>query len=299
MHDALYIIFLIAVSVIAAQAINLSYKLGSTRTVDPVSSPPLMCTFAALFIATIYAVTAFIFDGGISFPNRMSIFYAFALGTAYSFAAFFYLVALSCGPYTISAILLNMSSFMPILYSRLFLGEEISPAQLIGLAVIIVSCVILTISRSRGTQNAKANMRWTVYVALMFLANSLISFSIRVNTKLAPETPSSSLFFLAYIIAAVLCFIFFLCSGGVKKKISPKPLVVPAACVAASLAMQLTPTAILPQYLPSALQYPIEKGSSIIVGVIIGIVFFKERIGKAGYICVAAIIGAMCLLGIA
>lgn len=298
MHDALYVIFLVAVSVFAAQAINLSYKLGSTRTADPISSPPLMCTFAALFIALIYCVTAFAFDGGISFPNRMSIFYALGLGTAYSFAAFFYLVALSCGPYTISAILLNMSSFMPILYSRLFLGEEVSLSQLAGLAVIIAACIVLTISRSRGTQNAKANMRWTVYVLLMFFANSLISFSIRVNTRLAPETPSSSLFFLAYIFAAVLCFIFFLCSGGIKKKISPKPLILPAACVAASLAMQLTPTAILPRYLSSALQYPIEKGSSIIVGVIIGIVFFKERIGKAGCICIAAIIGAMCLLGL-
>lgn len=298
MNDTLYIIFLITVSVLAAQAINLSYKLGSVKMQGTFSSPPLMCTAASLFIGAIYLVMALAFDGGISFPNRMSIFYALGLGLSYSFAASLYLIALACGPYTITSILLNMSSFMPILYSRLFLGEKISLFQLIGLTVIISACVVLTISRSRGAHNAKASLRWMVYVLLMFFSNSFISFSIRVNTRLAPETPTNSFFFLAYVFAAVICFILFLFSGGIKKKTSAKPLILPAACVAASLAIQLTPTAILPRFLSSALQYPIEKGLSIIVGVITGIAFFKEKIGKVGYICVAAIIGALCLLGI-
>jgi len=298
MHNTLYIVFLIFLSLLASQGINLSYKFGSTRTTDPISSPPLMCTFASIFIAIIYAVMAFVFDGGISFPNKMSIVYALSLGIAYAFAAYFYLVALSCGPYTISAILLNLSSFMPILYSRFFLGENISAPQAAGLAIIITSCVILTISRSRGTQEAKINVRWMLYAVLMFVANSLISFTIRVNTKLAPETTKNSLFFLAYIFAAIFCLIFFFCSGGVKKRINPKPLILPATCVALSLAMQLTPTAILPKYLSSALQYPIEKGLSIVLGVIVGISFFKEKIGKAGWICVLAIICAICLLGL-
>lgn len=299
MQDTLYIIFLVIISTCSGQALNLSYKLGSKRTVDTISSPPLMCTFAALFIALVYAVMAFIFDGGIFFSdNKLSIFFSAGLGICYGVAAYFYLVALACGPYTITAILLNLSSFMPILYSRLFLGESITMWQIVGLIVIIGSCVILTISRSRGTQNAKMNMRWMLFAFLMFTANGFLSFFIRANTKLCPETPRNSFFTLAYIIAAVLCFIFFLCSGGIRKRISPNPLILPAACVAASLATQLTPTAILPKYLPSALHYPIDKGSSIIVGVIVGIVFFKEKIGKAGYICIAAIIAAMCVIGL-
>lgn len=295
----MYVAFLILLSVFASQGIGISYKKGAERTVDPISSPPLMCTFAALFIATIFAVMAFVVDGGIAFPNKMSFVYAAATGTAYAFAAFFYLVALSCGPYTISLILLNMSSFMPILYSRFFLGEPISLMQITGLTIIIISCVLLTIVRNRGTQNARVNTRWAICAVFMFIANSLISFFIRVHTKLAPETSSNSFFVAAYIIAAVICLMFFLTSGGVKKKISPKPLISPALGVAASLALQLAPTAELPKYLSSAFQYPIEKGLSILLGVIVGIVFFKERISKLGYICIAAIIGAMCLIGTA
>ncbi|MBQ9985149.1 MAG: EamA family transporter [Oscillospiraceae bacterium] len=298
MHETLYIIFLVVLSTCSGQALNLSYKLGSKRTVDAISSPPLMSSFAALFIALVYAVMAFCFDGGIAFPNRLSIIFSLALGTCYAVAAYFYLVALACGPYTITAILLNLSSFMPILYSRIFLGETISLWQIIGLAVIISSCIVLTISRSRGTQDRHMNAKWMLFALFMFIANGLLSFFIRANTRLAPETPRNSFFVLAYVFAAAIAFIFFICSGGVKKRISPKPLILPAACVAASLATQLTPTAILPNYLPSALHYPIDKGSAIVLGVIIGIVFFKEKIGKAGWICIAAIIGAMCLLGI-
>ncbi len=294
----MYVVFLIMLSVLASQGIGLSYKKGAERTVDPISSPPLMCTFAALFISTIFAVMAFVVDGGIAFPNKMSFVYAAATGTAYAFAAFFYLVALSCGPYTISLILLNMSSFMPILYSWAFLGESISATQITGLTIVIISCVLLTIVRNRGTQTSKVNTRWAICAVFMFISNSLISFFIRVNTKLAPETSSNSFFIAAYIIAAVICLMFFLISGGAKKRISPKPLIPPAFGVAASLALQLTPTAMLPKYLSAALQYPLEKGASILLGVLVGVVFFKERINKLCYICIASIIIAMCLIGI-
>ncbi|MBQ4544660.1 MAG: DMT family transporter [Oscillospiraceae bacterium] len=298
MQDTLYIVFLIAISVLASQGINLAYKFGSTRTSDPVSSPPLLCTFCSFFIACIYIIMAFVFDGGISFPDRMSILYAMMLAISYSVAAIFYLLALSCGPYTISAILLNMSSFLPILYSRLFLGETISFFQLCALVIMMFSCVTLTLSRNQGVKSSKANTRWVIYIILMFFANSLISFSLRVNTRLAPETSLNSFLALAYTVAAIICFVFFLCSGGVKKKIQPKPLILPGLCVAASLGMQLTPTALLPKYLSSALQYPIEKGSAILFGVVVGMVFFKERINHRGWMSIAAIIAALCLIGI-
>ncbi len=294
----MYIAFLLLVSVTASQLLNISYKKGAERTVDPISSPPLMCTFAAIFIACVFTVVAFIVDGGLAFPNKMSLVYALCLGIAYAFASFFYLVALSTGPYTISAILLNLSSFMPILYSHIFLGEDVTIPQMIGLTVVIVSCALLTTVRSRGAQDAKVNMRWMACVILMFFSNSMISFFIRVNTTLAPETSSNSMFAAAYVFAAIICFSFFLITKGAKKKISPKPLIFPAACVAGSLAMQLAPTAILPKFLSAALQYPIEKGASILAGVAIGMIFFKERIGKVGWFCIAAIIAAMCLLGI-
>ena len=293
----MFVIILVAVSIIASQGVNLSYKFGSMRMKDSLSSPPLMCTFTSLFIALVYGIIALSFDGGIRFPDTLSIWLSVSLGVCYAIAAYFYLLALSCGPYTITAILLNLSSFLPILYSSIFLGEYVSVFQLIGLAVIIVSCVLLTITRSQGSQNSMANMRWMIFALFMFISNSLISFSIRANTMLT-ATPKSSFFFIAYLISAALCFTFYLISGGVKKKIGPKPLILPALCVGLSIAIQFFPSAELPKYLTSALQYPLEKGLSIILGVIVGISFFKEKIGKAGYICIAAIIGAMCILGL-
>ena len=219
MHETLYVIFLVAVSTASSQALSLSYKLGSKRTVDAISSPPLMSTFSALFIALVYAVMAFCFDGGISFPDKTSIAFSLALGICYAVAAYFYLIALACGPYTITAILLNLSSFMPILYSRIFLGEEISLWQIFGLAVIIISCVVLTIARSRGTQDKHMNAKWMLFALFMFIANGFLSFFIRANTMLAPETPRNSFFALAYIFAALLCFIFFIDSPTVNAEI--------------------------------------------------------------------------------
>lgn len=294
----MYIPFLILLSVTAASGLSLSYKFGARRTVDAVSSPPLMCCMAAALVCIVYTLLAFFLDGGIAFPQKESLWYAVMAGVAYTAAALGYLLALSCGPYSVTLIILNISSFMPILYSHLILDEPISGWQLTGLGVMLAACITLTVLRSRGNKGSKFNLKWMLYALLTFIANGFINFSIRLNTTLTPDTSRNSLFAVAYALATVLCLVFFLASGGIRKGIRPKPLIAPAAGVAASLTFQLTPNAILPLYLTAALQYPLVNGMTILLGVVIGVVFFKERIGTGGYVCVAAIIGAMCLLGI-
>ena len=294
----MYIPLLILLSVSAASGLSLSYKLGAKRTADPVSSPPLMCGMAAVLVCLVYTLLAFALDGGIAFPQKVSIWYAVLAGAAYTTAALGYLLALSCGPYSVTLIILNISSFMPILYSHLILDEPISGWQLAGLGILLGACVTLTVLRSRGNKGARFNLKWMLYALLTFVANGFINFAIRLNTTLTPDTSRNSLFAVAYALAAVLCFSFFFLSGGIRKGIRPKPLMAPAAGVAASLTLQLTPNSILPLYLTAALQYPLVNGMTILAGVVIGIVFFKEKIGLGGYLCVAAIIGALCLLGI-
>ena len=294
----MYIPFLILLSVTAASGLSLSYKFGTQRATDKVSSPPLMCTVAALFVCIMYTLLAFLLDGGIAFPRKESLLYAVMAGVAYSTAAVGYLLALECGPYSVTVIVLNISSFMPILYSHLFLQEDISPWQLAGLAVMIGACGMLTVVRSRGAKSNKISLRWVLFALLVFAANGFINFAIRLNTTLTPETSRNSLFAAAYALATVLCFLFYIFTGGLKKRVSPKPLILPALGVAGSLTLQLTPNAILPLYLTAALQYPLVNGMTILLGVVIGTVFFKEKIGFRGLLCVGAIICAMCLLGI-
>jgi len=294
----MYIPFLVLLSVSAASGLSLSYKLGAKRTVDPVSSPPLMCCMAAALVCLVYSGLAFILDGGIAFPQKVSIWYSVMAGVAYTTAALGYLLALSCGPYSVTLIVLNISSFMPILYSHLFLDEPVSSWQLAGLAILVGACVTLTVLRSRGNKGGKFNLKWMLYALLTFVANGMINFAIRLNTTLTPDTSRNSLFAVAYALAAVLCFVFFLVSGGIRKQISPKPLMAPAIGVAASLTFQLTPNSILPLYLTAALQYPLVNGMTILAGVVIGVVFFKEKLGIGGWLCVGTIIGALCLLGI-
>ncbi len=289
---------LVILAILASTGINLSYKLGAERTVDPISSPPLMCSMASLFIAIIYFIVSYITGDGIAFPNKMSYLYAVIVGISYAGAAFLYLLALASGPYTLSLIVLNTSSFMPILYSHFILKETASAFQLIGLVIMIASCVLLTIVRNRGVKNSKISLRWCLYALGTFIFNGFISFTIRMNTKLAPETDSSSLYFLAYIISMVICFMFFVFTGGIKKKISPKPLIAPAVGVGSFLALQLTPIALLPKYLSAAVQYPLVSGSSLLFGIVVAVIFFKERPSKSAYFLIAAIIGAMFLLGL-
>lgn len=294
----MYVALLLAITICTSQLMNISYKKGTEKTSDALSSPALLCTFISVFMAGIFLALAFLFDGGIFFAGKLSLVYSLACGVAYACAAFFYLAALGSGPYMIPMIVLSLSSFMPILYSYVFLNERVTPFQIISLFIMITACVFLTLSRNRGKSEARANARWFIYIVLTFITNSFFSFFVRVNTVVTPETPSRSLFFVAYIVSAFICFIFFLASGGVKKKIQPKPLILPALCVAAFLSLNLLPNAELPRYLPAALQYPLGNGGAILLGVAVGIVFFKEKLNRVSAVCILAIIASLCMIGV-
>ena len=292
------VLFFVLLATVSSVFLSMSYKKGTDRSVDSVSSPALLCSIACFLAMSFFVIATLIANGNLHFANKMSLVYAAILGVCYSLAAYFYLGALSCGPYTISVIFLNASNFMPILYSNIFLKETISTAQIAGLILMLASCIMLTLLRSKSVASARVTPRWVVYITLTFLSNSLLSFSTRLNTTRAPETGTLPFFAAAFFVAFTTCFILFVVSGGLKKKISPRPLFTPGIGIASMLSLNLLPSAELPKFLTAAAQYPLVNGSSIIVNALIGRIFFKERLAFWSYVCIAVTIGSMFLLGL-
>ena len=229
----------------------------------------------------------------------MSYLYSAGCGIAYALEAFFYLEALACGPYTLSVVITNVSSFMPILYAGIFLGERVTPVQVLSILLILTAYVMLTVIRSKDvSSDRRITLKWVIFAILSFSANGFISFFVRVNVVLTPETSINSFYAFAYVCSALISLITFASTGGFKKKVPAKPLLLPSAGVAGFLSVKLMPIALLAGLLPSAIQYPLMNGSVILFNVLIGLVVFKEKLSIWSCVCIGVIIASMCLLGL-
>lgn len=295
----MYIAFLLLAAVLSSGGLSLSYKKGANAGTDAMSSPPLMSMIASLLISLFFVVMGFIRNGGISVPNPMSYLYSAGCGIAYALASFFYLEALARGPYTLSVVITNVSSFMPILYAGIFLGERVTPVQVLSILLILTAYVMLTVIRSKDvSSDRRITLKWVIFAILSFSTNGFISFFVRVNVVLTPETSINSFYAFAYVCSALISLITFASTGGFKKKVPAKPLLLPSAGVAGFLSVKLIPNALLAGLLPSAIQYPLMNGSVILFNVLIGLVVFKEKLSIWGCVCIGVIIASMCLLGL-
>ena len=115
----------------------------------------------SLFSMLFFVVTD---RGGFYFPS--GIFpYALTSGALFCIASFLTYVALGCGPFAVSMLILSYSGVFSVVYGLVFLHEQASAFTYIGFALIIIS-LFLTRGDSRADADKKASFKWLVCMIL-------------------------------------------------------------------------------------------------------------------------------------
>ena len=114
------IIIAFVISAVGLASGSVFYKMGAERQADEKSSPALLCFFYFILAAIGYVVACFVTKASF-IPPTPTLITAIIGGVCFGAAAYLYIVSLSCGPFTISAVLLNFSNFAPILYCLAFI----------------------------------------------------------------------------------------------------------------------------------------------------------------------------------
>ncbi|MEA4831099.1 MAG: hypothetical protein VB118_00605 [Oscillospiraceae bacterium] len=317
------IILYFFLTILSSVLTGLFYKFGSMRQGKNPSSPALLCTIYMSFSSLYFLVAIIISNNGFS-SSLSTVLCALGGGACLAIAAYLYLVSLTCGPYTISVVLLNLSSFAVIFYAILFLNETMTALQGFALVLMIACVCVLTISRSKTGVSKKANIRWIIFITLTFITNSFINLFVRMQVIYNQNTQKNEMMFLYFMFAAITSFLIFVFTGGfgkLKFKMSPEeditasinadsyietkraPIyfmsILPASILLSiSLGVNLIASSQLVAYSSSAIQYPVCSGSSMILSALIGRFFFKEKLNLISYIAIGVGIGVIVMLSL-
>ncbi len=296
----LSIIIAFIISSVGLASGSVFYKMGAERQTDKRSSPALLCFFYFTIAAIGYVVACLVTKASFV-PSVPTLITALVGGICFGAAAYLYIVSLSCGPFTVSAVLLNFSNFAPIIYCMVFPGELPGVITVSGIILMVVSVYILT-SRNKSENEAKANIKWIISIALTFVTNSIISYMIRLQNHFATKNNVSEemiFYVLLFGSAALVALGVFIGTGGLKISQKAPRLLVPAVGLALTISANVFPQTILySKNVPTAVQSPIINGSAILLAALFGRVFFKDKLSVKAWCGIGLGIVAIVLLNI-
>ncbi len=288
------LIFILSMITLASGSVF--YKMGSDRGADEKTSPALLCTMYFVIASAGYAV-ANILSGGDFVPSLSTLVCAIVGGVSFV-AGYFYIISQGCGPYTVSAVLINFSNFLPIVYCLVFPGEKIGLVTLLGIVLMVISVYALT-SRSKSGSEKKLTARWVVLITLTVITNSVISYSIRLQEYFATENETSLFYTILFATAALTSFVLFFLSGGARVKQRAPRLILPAIGLACCIGGNvLTQSLLYKRGIPPAIQSPVTNGGAILLTALFGIVFFKDKLSLKSWIALGIGIVSIVLLSL-
>ena len=287
---------------------NLVYKLAGDQGEKAHFSPNhfctlyqsiCACTYGGLMLATGQRISALTMSCGM------------VAGVGLALAAWCYVRALKSGPYTVSVVMFNYSSFLVIVYSAIFLQEKVSGPRMLGLCILMILIYFIIARSGKGEEQSQAEEdsqlqekevsrwerkaaarswsgRWVTLILAVLILNSIVRFMLRYQGACTRNEDNAMM--VVYFGTAAVINLIFTAMDKTGPKISAKAIkgalplsLVMAVCIGLSTWGQV----ILPfMNVEASIQYPIQCSGSIIVSALVGRLFFAERLEKRVYLLI-------------
>lgn len=245
-------------------------KYNSKHSVGGFIFTGLVSVFSMLF----FVITN---TDGFYFPPGMWI-YAVAAGILYCMASFLTFVALGCGSYAMSMLILSYGLVFKIGYGLIFLGEPSNIFTYLGLATIFVS-IYLT-RRQKDEKKSKVTFKWLVCILLSTFGSGMFGVISKMQQVAFNNSCDNEFMIIALGLSAASLFVI-----GIIKDGKNLPYIMKHGSLFASGAglsngannfMSLWVNTLMPVSLSS----PIHAGLKIVIVFIISKILFKEKFLK-------------------
>lgn len=161
-------VYLIA-TVLAIAGQNIMKKAFNLRTGGGVYFFTLLSAAAAMLF--------FLVTGGTPEFSTALLPYSAAFGAAYAITVVFSVIAVSCGSLSLTTLINSYSLMLPTFYGLLFLREPVSTGLIPGLALLVVSLVLV----NKKTESTPITPKWVISVVLAFVGNGCCSIFQKVQ----------------------------------------------------------------------------------------------------------------------
>lgn len=242
----------------------------------------------SLFAMVFFVITD---KNGLSFPSEM-LPYAIISGIFYCDASFLTYVALGCGSYVMTNLILSYSLIFPVTYGIVLLKEPASFWTYIGFAIMIISLYLV-----RGAKEESGNRfspKWLISILLSAVGSGMFSVIMRVQ-QIRFDNSCTNEFMIATLgFSAVVLLL----AGIIRDGKNPVYILKNGSLYAIGAGLSNGATNMLSlvvnMLIPISIASPVKTGIKIVLSFILSKLIFKEKFLKRQI--VGVILGALALV---
>lgn len=170
----------------------------------------LFTSLISLFSMMFFVVNGLL-DGGLHFSLSL-LPYGLIAGFLYCTASFLTYVALSCGAFAPSMLVLSYSVVFSILYGLFWLDEPANVFTYIGLAIVMLTLYLVR-GKSDGEQK-KVSLKWLLCIGYSVFASGMFSVISRIQQVSFDDQFRNEYMIIALGFSFVVLFVAGLCKDG-------------------------------------------------------------------------------------
>lgn len=248
----------------------------------------IFTAMVSLFSMLFFVITD---TGGFDFRLEM-LPYGIVSGILYCVASLLTFIALGCGPFAISMLILSYSGVFSIGYGLFFLKESVTPFKIAGIILILVS---IFLNRTKKKEEEKrASLKWLICIGVSAVGNGMFGVvqrmqQIRFENKVTNEFMIVTLGF-----SAITLFVIGLIKDGKDAPYILKNGAPYSSVAGVSNGLTNFLSLAINMLIAISIAAPIKSGAKIIFTFIVSKVLFKEKFLKRQV--AAVLVGAVALV---
>jgi drug/metabolite transporter (DMT)-like permease len=205
---------------------------------------------------------------------------SFVAGVGGAFAVLAFNAAVRVGHFGFSNAIYRSSFLVPVVYSVLFLNALLKPTTILGILLILGGIFLISQSNAAFEKGRKAELRWF----LLIMAAFLLSGAPRVGQTLTSllKVEYHLYLFLSYLSGALALLIVV----AAKRSFNPSALTWGTGAAVASYAGVFCTLKALESLKPQVV-FPISLSAPILLGVLLSLLLFREKIQAKGWMGIA------------
>jgi len=234
----------------------------------------LFCAMVSFFSMAFFLITD---RDGFHAPPVLW-FCAILAGIFYCSASFLTYLALRCGPFAETNLILSYSVVLSIGYGIFFLRESLTPLTLPGIAVILVSLYL--IRSPSGGKNPKITGKWLIFVGLSTIGSGMVGVLMKMQQLRFDDACSNEFMMITLSFSAIMLAAAGLFQKGANLRDILRHGLPYAAIAGTSNGATNFLALIINSLMPLSLASPLRTGTKILLSFLCSRILFKENISK-------------------
>lgn len=251
-------------------------------------------TFFFSAISSFVAMIFFMFGIGFQFTYSPAVLgYSVAFGVCYAAAIGGNFLAIKSGPLALSTLVMSYSLVIPTMYGIVAQNEKLSPLGAAGAVCLCISLVLINELKGMNDAgekrseklNTALSLKWFIYVLIGFLGNGICATVQKVQPIAFDGRYKNEFMIVGLFVSGVLFMILSLvCKEDLRESFFP--CVGFGALNGSANGISNMIVIVLVTMLPGTILYPTVSAGAVVLGFILAITIYKERLSKkqlAGY----------------